>query len=182
LSARISDTDEVCLSPPIDALLRCRLELEATAAAPVPCGSCTACCRLTGPISVAEDEAVPALQLESDANGVQWLPRNPDGSCRHIGAAGCAVYAHRPRACRHYDCRVAAGFGVQAPAAPDHPFPQWQHAAFNQDDATLNALAKAIGILVVAEQDGQPWSVGAVMPRMVALYFENRSAALGGAA
>jgi hypothetical protein len=169
------------MSPSIDVLLRRRLELEQAAPSAdiaVPCGSCTACCRRTGPISVAEDEAAPELQLVTDAAGIHWLPRNPDGACRHITDAGCAVYQQRPRACRRFDCRIPAAFGVQGPAAPGHPFPVWRHAAPSPVDAVLNDLARLIGVLVVAEQDGQPCSVGGLLPVLIGHYLTARDAAM----
>ena len=40
------------------------------------------------------------------------------GRCPMLTDAGCSIYAHRPRTCRTFDCRVftAAGLSPESPA------------------------------------------------------------------
>jgi Fe-S-cluster containining protein len=45
------------------------------------------------------------------------LAHDASGRCSQLADLGCAVYAHRPRACRAYDCRIFPATGVR----PDGP-------------------------------------------------------------
>jgi Fe-S-cluster containining protein len=90
----------------------------------VPCGSCAACCRSGQLIPVEPDESealehIPAEDLTPMPGqpGAYQLVHDPSGHCSQLGAAGCSVYAHRPRACRRYDCRIFPAAGVR----PDQP-------------------------------------------------------------
>lgn len=42
------------------------------------------------------------------------LKHDESGRCSQLTPEGCSVYAHRPRACRMYDCRIFAAAGVRA--------------------------------------------------------------------
>lgn len=44
--------------------------------------------------------------------GHHVLGYDESGRCPMLGANGCTIYEHRPRACRVYDCRVFAASGV----------------------------------------------------------------------
>jgi Fe-S-cluster containining protein len=74
----------------------------------VPCNDCTACCYHAG-VDLEPSMERPAdlahLDLETHADGRTFLRKKADGACVHLGPNGCTVYAHRPRACRAYDCR-----------------------------------------------------------------------------
>ena len=92
--------------------------------ADVPCGSCTACCRAAQFIHIGLDETatlahVPAglLVPAPGRPGSVVMGYDERGHCPMLGAAGCTIYAHRPQACRMYDCRVYAATGVE----PDDP-------------------------------------------------------------
>lgn len=92
--------------------------------ADVPCGTCTACCSSSQFVTIEADETdalahVPAA-LRFPAPGRSTavvLPYDEQGRCPMLGEHGCSIYAHRPRACRTYDCRV---FAV-AEVVPDAP-------------------------------------------------------------
>jgi hypothetical protein len=80
------------------------------AAVRVPCDGCTACCYAKRVVVNPEEEPpenLAVLALAKDRYGTR-LRRRKDGSCTHLGPAGCTVYEHRPRICRLYDCRTAA--------------------------------------------------------------------------
>jgi hypothetical protein len=87
------------------------------------------------------------------------LGYDADGRCAMLVDGACSIYAHRPRACRTYDCRVFAAAGVEVDdATPElarrvarwrfsHPAPIDRHqqdaveatAAFIRDDHELAA-------------------------------------------
>ncbi len=90
----------------------------------VPCEGCTACCRSGKLIPVEPDETATLARLSSDS--LVPMPGEPerrvlrhdeDGRCSQLTEDGCTVYAHRPRACRAYDCRIFAAAGIR----PDSP-------------------------------------------------------------
>lgn len=91
--------------------------------ADVPCGGCTACCRSSQFVHIEPDEvdtlahvppglAFPAPGLPS---GHVVLGYDERGQCPMLADDRCSIYAHRPRTCRTYDCRVFPAAGV----APD---------------------------------------------------------------
>ena len=89
--------------------------------ADVPCDRCTACCRSGKLIPVEPDEAETLAHIA--AGDLVSLPGDPSrrflrheqsGHCSQLTAEGCSVYAHRPQACRVYDCRIFAATGLQA--------------------------------------------------------------------
>jgi Fe-S-cluster containining protein len=90
----------------------------------VPCGSCTACCRSGQLIPVEPDESDALEHISAEhlapmpgQPGTYRLRHDESGRCSQLGAAGCSVYLHRPRACRRYDCRIFPAAGVR----PDQP-------------------------------------------------------------
>jgi uncharacterized protein len=97
-------------------------------AGPVPCGSCTACCHYT---DIAVDEGrdqrrLGRLLTKRSPTGGLVMQSRPDGACIHLGERGCTVYAHRPAACRNFDCRVLAAMGLLESCGPRHPTPNWE--------------------------------------------------------
>ena len=91
----------------------------------VPCGECDACCRSGMFVHVEPDEVdalrrIPkALQFPAPGlpKGHVVLPYDGHGRCPMLTDAGCSIYAHRPRTCRRFDCRVFAAAGLE----PDAP-------------------------------------------------------------
>jgi uncharacterized protein len=89
----------------------------------VPCDGCTSCCRSGKLIPVEPDEMEALAHIP--AGDLVPMPGDPartvlrhdeSGCCSQLTAGGCSVYAHRPRACRRYDCRIFAAAGVHADA------------------------------------------------------------------
>ena len=91
--------------------------------AEVPCGSCSGCCTASQFVHIGPDEVDALAHIPSEL--LFPAPRSPDGHvllgyderghCPMLADGKCSIYAHRPRTCRTYDCRVFAAAGV-APA------------------------------------------------------------------
>lgn len=86
----------------------------------VPCGTCIACCTASQFIHIDPDETdtleyVPR-ELLFPAPGMPpghlLMGYDRRGHCPMLVDSTCTVYAHRPRACRVYDCRVFAATGI----------------------------------------------------------------------
>jgi len=94
----------------------------------VPCDGCTACCTSSQFVHIEPDEtetlALIPNELRFPAPG---LPRghvvlgyDENGHCPMLIDGACAIYEHRPRTCRTYDCRVFAATGVEPdPSQPE---------------------------------------------------------------
>ena len=89
----------------------------------VPCGTCTACCTASQFVHIAPDETdtlahvpdallFPAPRMPA---GHVLMGYDENGRCPMLIDGRCSIYAHRPRTCRVYDCRVFAATGL----APD---------------------------------------------------------------
>lgn len=86
----------------------------------VPCGSCTACCEASQFVHVGPDETdalahIPAALLFPAPGlpaGHRLMGYDDRGRCPMLVDGRCSVYAHRPRTCRTYDCRVFAAADV----------------------------------------------------------------------
>ena len=90
------------------------------AASEVPCGPCTACCRSSQFILVADSDAAARSaippELLFDAPGMpagnHVMGYDSQGHCPMLNDTGCSIYASRPQACRAYDCRIFASTGI----------------------------------------------------------------------
>jgi hypothetical protein len=86
----------------------------------VPCGSCTACCEASQFIHVGPDETdalahIPRAVLfpaPGLPKGHRLMGYDEHGRCPMLVDGRCTIYAHRPRTCRTYDCRVFAAADV----------------------------------------------------------------------
>jgi Fe-S-cluster containining protein len=109
----------------------------------VPCGSCTACCTSSQFVHVAPDETDTLAHIPRDLLfRAPGLPRghvlmgyDEHGHCPMLRDGGCSIYAHRPRTCRTYDCRVFPAAGLD----PGDEKPQIARRSrrwrFSHDDA-----------------------------------------------
>jgi Fe-S-cluster containining protein len=92
-------------------------------ASDVPCAGCTACCTSSQFVHIGPDETETLARIPSAlAFPAPGLPRghvvlgyDERGHCPMLIEGACSIYAHRPRTCRTYDCRVFAAAGI----APD---------------------------------------------------------------
>ncbi len=89
--------------------------------ADVPCGSCTGCCTSSQFIAIGPDEVdtlrhIPAeLRFPAPGRppGHVLLGYDERGHCPMLVDGACTIYAHRPRTCRTYDCRVFPASGLE---------------------------------------------------------------------
>lgn len=91
----------------------------------VPCGDCRACCTSSYFIHVGPDEDDALAHIPGDLlfaapgapAGHRVMGYDRQGHCPMFADGECTIYAHRPRTCRVYDCRVFAATGIE----PDRP-------------------------------------------------------------
>lgn len=91
--------------------------------ADVACGECDACCRSSQFVHIAPDETDALAHIPAELlfpaprapRGHVLMGYDERGRCPMLTDHGCSIYAHRPRTCRTYDCRVFAATEV----APD---------------------------------------------------------------
>ena len=87
----------------------------------VPCGECVGCCTSSMFVHVEPGETdslavIPArllVRAPGRPRGHKLLGFAEDGACPMFKGA-CSIYEHRPRTCRHYDCRMFAAAGIDA--------------------------------------------------------------------
>ena len=111
----------------------------------VPCGVCNACCRSgffvhVGPDERRTRERIPkALRFPAPGKPEGWIviPHDDRGRCAMLGDDDrCTIYDDRPLTCRHFDCRVFAAAGIDAPAPISER--RW---AFEGDSGDVRAIA-----------------------------------------
>ena len=157
--------------------------------ADVPCGECTACCTSSQFIHIAPDETdtlahIPRALLFPAPHmprGHVLMGYDEHGRCPMLIENRCSIYAHRPRTCRTYDCRVFAAAGLEP--ADDKPLiavqvRRWRFrhpterdrvlheavtaAAADRDDPSAdgpdsaNATRRAIHAVETCDADGVP--------------------------
>lgn len=136
---------------PITAVHREVVEGMVAGNARVPCGDCRECCwhdhvEINPTYDQPEDVAhLDTVQLE---DGTTVLRQMPDGRCVHLGDAGCTVYAHRPKACRAYDCRMYALLGGREEYQSGHAPPMWDFPVKSRDDRALFMALHHAGVTV----------------------------------
>lgn len=135
--------------------------------ATVPCGDCTACCTSSQFVHIGPDEAATLAHIpEALLFPAPRLPRghvllgyDERGHCPMLGEHGCTIYAHRPRACRTYDCRVfpaaglAPGEGKQAIAARAR---RWRFTVDSAEDRARLGAVRAAASHLAAHPDLAP--------------------------
>ena len=100
--------------------------LDGRADADVPCGDCTGCCTSSQFVPIGPDEAdalahiprqllFPAPRMPA---GHVLMGYDEHGRCPMLVDGRCSIYAHRPRTCRTYDCRVFPATGVELDDGP----------------------------------------------------------------
>lgn len=120
----------------------------------VPCDGCTACCTSAQFVHIAPDEVETLARIPRrllfPAPGLPpghvLLPYDEHGHCPMLIDGRCSIYAHRPRTCRVYDCRVFAATGVE----PDEDKVQitarvrrWRFSYSEEDDQRRHATVQA---------------------------------------
>ena len=87
----------------------------------VPCDGCTACCTSSQFVHIGPDETDTLAHIPPELlfpaprlpRGHLILGYDERGHCPMLVDGRCSIYAHRPRTCRTYDCRVFAATGVR---------------------------------------------------------------------
>lgn len=126
----------------------------------VPCGTCTACCRARQFVHIEADEADTLARIPPEllfpapghAGGTRVMGYDACGACPMLQGGRCTIYAHRPRACRSYDCRVYAAADI-VPKEPGHQeiaarVLHWRfHEANSLEPSRQSAIAAAAEFL-----------------------------------
>jgi Fe-S-cluster containining protein len=87
----------------------------------VPCGTCTACCTSSQFIHIGPEETDALAHIPADLlfpaprspRGHVLLGYDERGHCPMLVDEKCSIYAHRPKTCRTYDCRVFSAADVE---------------------------------------------------------------------
>jgi hypothetical protein len=134
-----------------------RLSLVEGRDAEVPCGDCDACCTSSWLVHVCPDEKdalahIPARVLVPAPGrppGHLVIEFDPRGRCPLIDDGMCSVYAHRPRSCRNFDCRVFAAAGLEPGTGTTSPLAahvrRWQFSYPTDRDREEHAAVRAAG-------------------------------------
>jgi Fe-S-cluster containining protein len=120
----------------------------------VPCGTCNACCKSSYFIHIAPDESQTLRRIpKSLLFAAPGLPAgnvlmgyDENGSCPMLVDEKCSIYAHRPKTCRTYDCRVLAAAGVDGggkeKARLNRRIRRWQFSYPTPDDRVDHAAVR----------------------------------------
>jgi len=125
----------------------------------VPCGECTACCTSSQFVHVAPDETDALAHIPDEVlfaapgfpPGHVLMGYDENGHCPMFVDGRCSIYAHRPRTCRTYDCRVFAAAGIK----PDAPaiaaqVRRWELDVAAPEDAAAAAAVRAAAAEIAA--------------------------------
>jgi Fe-S-cluster containining protein len=134
----------------------------------VPCGTCTACCTSSQFVHIAPDETetldripgallFPAPRLPP---GNVLLGYDQNGHCPMLVDNQCSIYAHRPRTCRTYDCRVFPAAGLE-PEDDDKALiaeqaRQWKFSYATDSARTRHAAVRAAAAFLSERRDDLP--------------------------
>lgn len=171
-----------------------RAALRGDADADVDCRGCTACCAssqfvLIGPEEVDTLAHVPA-ELRFPAPGLPpghvVLGYDERGRCPMLGDGGCTIYAHRPRTCRTYDCRVFAATGLELDdpdkAAIRDRARRWRFAVTGEEaEAAAVAVRAAAAFLTAHPEVLDDTPVPPTTTQLAVLATEVHDLFLGGA-
>jgi uncharacterized protein len=140
----------------------------------VACGSCVACCSSGQFIHLGPDEVDALAHIPAELlfpaprlpKGNVLMGYDEHGRCPMLGEAGCTIYAHRPRTCRTYDCRVFPATGL----LPDEPekaaiaarASEWEFSYAGDDARQLHVRARHVAASLPADVPATPRAVEAL--------------------
>jgi hypothetical protein len=144
--------------------------------ADVPCDGCTACCTSSQFVHVEPDESDTLAHIPKELlfpapgkpRGHVVLGYDERGHCPMLVDGRCSIYAHRPRACRTYDCRVFTAAGVRAPGDVDTRAGQWTFTFETDGDRARYEAVRA----AAARLESESTNPTAVAVRAVETYDE----------
>jgi Fe-S-cluster containining protein len=119
----------------------------------VACGECRGCCTSSYFIPIEADEKetlahIPKRLLfpaPGKAKGRWLIGYDEKGHCAFFKGNACSIYAHRPRVCRAYDCRVfpATGLSEDGKPAIARQAERWRFAFPSAEDERQFEAARA---------------------------------------
>jgi uncharacterized protein len=119
----------------------------------VPCNGCTACCRSSQFVHIAPHENDTLAHIPPELlSPAPRLPRghfvlgyDDRGHCPMLVDDRCSIYAHRPDACRTYDCRIfpAAGVGMDDDTPVARHARRWRFDHSVADDHARHQAVRA---------------------------------------
>ena len=137
-----------------------RAALRDQAESAVPCDGCTACCRSAQFVHIGPEETdtlarIPAQLLVPAPGqpGHRVMGYDERGHCPMLVDGACSIYAHRPKTCRAYDCRIYAAAGVETGKPEiDGRVRQWR---LSEDVSSVRAAVEFIRRRYPTGSDGQ---------------------------
>ena len=158
-----------------------RRAIAGEADADVPCGSCVGCCSSSQFVLIAPDESDALANIPAELlfpaprmpKGHMLMGYDEHGRCPMLIDGACSIYAHRPRTCRTYDCRVLAAAGV-ADQVDDKPLiaeraVRWRFAPGSPHDEALQQSVRAASAHLQARAADLPADVAPLTPTHVAV-------------
>jgi len=146
----------------------------------VPCGECRGCCTSSLFIHVRPDESetlavIPArllVRAPGRPRGHTLLGFAEDGSCPMFKAQACSIYAHRPRTCRDYDCRMFAAAGIDAGDGKDvinERVRAWEFSYESDAEQRAHDAVRAAAAFIQEERDSFPGGAAPTSPDQIAV-------------
>ncbi len=159
----------------------------------VPCGTCTACCTASQFIHIGPDETDTLAHIPAELlfpaprlpRGHVLLGYDEQGHCPMLIDDQCSIYAHRPRTCRTYDCRVFPATGVHLDhdddkALIDQQARRWRFDLDTPDAVVHHEAARAAAAFVAARaEELAPGTAPANATQHAVLAIEVHAAFLG---
>ncbi len=129
----------------------------------VPCDGCTACCTSAQFVHISPEETdtlahIPKVLLfpaPRMPRGHVLMGYDERGHCPMLVDGGCSIYAHRPRTCRTYDCRIFPAAGVAVDDGQDaigRRARRWRFEYPHEVDATAQAAVRAAASFLAAHR------------------------------
>ncbi len=158
-------TDDVAFGPwlkGLGAALRGEVDSD------VPCGSCIACCSSSQFVHVEPDETDALAHIPAELlfpapgmpRGHRLMGYDERGRCPMLTDAGCSIYAHRPRTCRTYDCRVFPAAEVypdeDQKAAIAERARQWRFSFASETEREQQVAIAAAAVRLHADEPDMP--------------------------
>jgi Fe-S-cluster containining protein len=140
----------------------------------VPCGTCTACCTSSQFVLIEPDETDTLARISSQLlfpaprapRGHVLMGYDERGHCPMLVEGQCSIYAHRPRTCRTYDCRIFPATGVEVDADDETKIAiglrsrRWRFSFPTAADRAAYEATRAAAASIQERNDAKPNSTG----------------------
>jgi hypothetical protein len=136
--------------------------------ADVPCDGCTACCTASQFIHIGPDETETLAHIPAELlfpaplrpPGHVLLGHDERGHCPMLHDGRCTIYAHRPRTCRTYDCRVFAAADAGVDGAVDGLIAararRWRFAYPTPADRSRHEAVRTAAVFIRDHPEARP--------------------------